>query len=582
VKVQVRYLHLLTYVIVDTYLFKPVNTSGALLGVVVAKIKMKGYHAIASSTSGDLFAWGAVTNRNGTITVIGDGTTTYHEIPKRLAASLFDNKTVADFDVTQYNTVVLTSDGNVYSIGDGTNFLTGVGSSTFQTSYSRNTQLPTVLSSGETVIQVNLGLYTAIAIINTGRALVWGTNINGALGIGNNNPNTVVQTPVALTACSGQASFMFGSSGNTGTVFIAASNNCTTTLTPTPVVTSTSPPTITSTDSPTPIPTIAVTIIDFNDNDTFGEPVIEGSELIYTNYTNGELVVSSTFNSTRKSRRALSTKDGYTFEDQVAFVKFTVDPSTTSGNIVELWMHAGAGKFVQSTLSITPVSHAKTISVTCSASSVATMQTMSRNCSFVKGVAYTLKLNMQYASTWTLKSEIFVTSSSASICVITMPLTGFNAQSFFATPFTYVLSQSPTGTEVKRALVQDEDESMTIKVSQLGVECYKTSGCASVTKAPTAERASGASLNVAMIAGIVAGIIAGILIVILVAIIITAMYIRKRNRLQKVAVYESSILQEKQEEDEPDVEEEEDHVKDPVHAFDEPDTYNMFRSNDEL
>jgi hypothetical protein len=577
VKAQVRYSHHLANVIVDTYLFKPVNTSGALLGVAVVKIKMKGYHAISLSTSGDLFAWGAVTNRNRTITVIGDGTTTYHEIPKRLSASLFDNKTVVDFDVTQYNTAILTNDGSVYSIGDGTNFLTGVGSSTFQTSYIRNTLLPTVLLSGETVVQV-IGLYTAIAITNTGRALVWGGNTAGALGIGNSDPNTVVQTPVALTACSGQANFTFGSSGNTGTVFIAASNNCT--ATPTPFITSTSPPTTTSTDSPTPTPKIAVTIIDFNDNDTFGEPVIEGSELIYTNYTNGELVVSSTFNSTRKSRRALSTKDGYTFEDQVAFVKFTVDPSTTSGNVVELWMHAGTGKFVQSTLSIIPVSHAKTISVTYSASSVATLQTLSKNCSFVKGIAYTLKLNMQYATTWTLKSEIFVTSSSASICVITMPLSGFNAQSFFATPFTYVLSQSPTGTEVKRALVQDEEESMTIKVSQLGVECYKTSGCASVTKAPTADRASGASLNVAMIAGIVAGIIAGILIVILVAIIITAMYIRKRKRLQKVAVYESTILQEKQEEDEPDAEE--DHVKDPVHAFDEPETYSMFRSNDEL
>jgi hypothetical protein len=141
------------------YTFQAVNTTGALSGVVIVKAKVEGYYTIAQSSNGDLYSWGAITDRNGTNTVIGDGTSVYHELPTLLSASLFGNKTVIDFDVSQYNAMVLTNDGTVYSIGDGTYFLTGTGNDTFQPVYSANAQLSSALITGEVVTRVHPPLF---------------------------------------------------------------------------------------------------------------------------------------------------------------------------------------------------------------------------------------------------------------------------------------------------------------------------------------------------------------------------------------------------------------------------------------
>jgi alpha-tubulin suppressor-like RCC1 family protein len=253
---------------VDTSTFQAVNTSDTLFGVTVIKAKMGGYHTMVLSTSGDLYAWGAITDRNGTTNVIGDGTTTFYETPKLLPAILFSNKTVIEFDISQYNTMVLTSDGSVYTIGDGTYYLTGAANDSFQPSYSLNTQLPLFLLSGEVVTQVHQGINTSMVITNMGRALTWGSNQDGALGIGNNDSSAIVQLPTPLVAC-GQISFTLGSSGAS---FVGSITNCTditaiVSSTPTPtgtaptntgtlaptstVSTTTSPTIITPTDTPT-------------------------------------------------------------------------------------------------------------------------------------------------------------------------------------------------------------------------------------------------------------------------------------------------------------------------------------------
>jgi alpha-tubulin suppressor-like RCC1 family protein len=243
--VQVRVQHLFTNYEVDVYIFQAVNTSGVLSGVTIVKAKMDGYLVIALSNTGELFSWGAITDRNGTTTVIGDGTTVYHEVPQQLSSTLFDNKTLLDFDVTQYNTMVLTSDGSVYSIGDGTFYLTGTANDTFQPIYSMNTNLASILLNNETVTQVHQGLLTSMVITNTGRVLIWGSNQDGALGIGNNNYSVVIQTPQSLTSCGGKTNFKLGCSGDVS--FIGSIDNCTAndvpnsnTTTPTPTPTATS------------------------------------------------------------------------------------------------------------------------------------------------------------------------------------------------------------------------------------------------------------------------------------------------------------------------------------------------------
>jgi alpha-tubulin suppressor-like RCC1 family protein len=153
--------------------------------------------------------------------------------------------------------MVLTSDGSVYSIGDGAYFLTGAANDTFQPIYSLNTNLASILLNNETITQVHQGLLTPMVITNTGRVLIWGSNQDGALGIGNNNYSVVVQTPQSLNSCGGQTNFTLGSSGDGS--FIGSINSCTTnvavpssnTTTPTPTPTATS-----IAQSTTVIPTI--------------------------------------------------------------------------------------------------------------------------------------------------------------------------------------------------------------------------------------------------------------------------------------------------------------------------------------
>jgi hypothetical protein len=342
----------------------------------------------------------------------------------------------------------------------------------------------------------------------------------------------------------------------------------TTTSSPTTTVPTTAYPTTTTNPTTTaPTESISIHLLDFN-NATFGDTVIEGSEkidIVTTNTTDG-ISIASTFSATSKSRRSLSTKGGYTFNNTVAFVSFSIDPATTTGNIVELWMYGTSSNYVEVYLSIAPTSFVQQMTVSFSSASSPTPQLQAKSCAFQKGVVYLLRMQL-LQNPWTVKSEL-LSATNAVVCTNSMLVNEFNAASFFSSPFTYVLSQSSSGMTARRDLAGDQ-ETMSIKVNKMGVTCA-TGSCSSVSTSNT-KSSSSSSLNITLIAGIVAAF-GGIVIVVILTVLIIAAIIVKRRRMRKVNIYEPATDSEVEEENHDDEEQDAQNIT----------TYNAFANTVEM
>jgi hypothetical protein len=248
-----------------------------------------------------------------------------------------------------------------------------------------------------------------------------------------------------------------------------------------------------------------------------------------SNSTGGELTVASTFSSSSTARRALSTKGGYDIQDKISFVTFSIDASTTTGNVVELWMYA-SGKYIQSALSIVPGSMATYLTVRYSGGN-AVPQQQPVACAFAKQVSYQLKLSIYKETGWNVKAELTVGSSSlcTALLVATVP------NSFFSEAFTYVISQSGTGTTVQR-VVKAADESISIKVSKMGVECVKGT-CASVAPSNTVQKYSSSGTNTGIVAAAVIAFVGGFVVLSVIIVVILVAVAIKRRRSRKTNVY---------------------------------------------
>jgi hypothetical protein len=268
--------------------------------------------------------------------------------------------------------------------------------------------------------------------------------------------------------------------------------------------------------------------------------VIPGADIFdLSNSTLGTIALASEFNASTKARRALSTKGGYNFQDRVAFVKFSIDPSTTSGNIIELWMYATESKFVQTAISISPDNGAKTISVAHSASNTTTQQPVTSACNFVMNRMYQLKLRMEVATKWTIYGELYY--GSTVLCAVSMTPLQFSPSTFFKSTFTFVLSQSSSGTGLTRTVTAAVAETISVQVSQLGVECVGSSCVTSAAKS-TAKKTDTSTLNIGMISGIAGSVAGALVIVALVTVLIVAMAV-KRKRRKQVQIYEQETDQ---------------------------------------
>ncbi len=143
-------------------------------GTVIKNIAGGGFHALAISTAGLLFAWGL--NDEGQL---GDGTNINHTFPERIVILLKGVGPVTGMAAGCSHTLVLTSSGAVLAWGYNAFGQLGNGTTT-----NSNIAVRSDLLVGLTVKAVSAGCFDSYALTTSGAVLAWGNNDSGELGDG--------------------------------------------------------------------------------------------------------------------------------------------------------------------------------------------------------------------------------------------------------------------------------------------------------------------------------------------------------------------------------------------------------------
>jgi len=130
-------------------------------------------HTVALMTDGSLYSCGL--NSSGQL---GIGNTTNMNTLTLISLPL--GKNIKQVRCGGYHTVVLMTDGSVYSCGLNVNGQLGIGNNTNQTSLAAM-----ILPSDKTVKEIACGGYHTILLMTDGTVYVCGQNTNGQLGTGN-------------------------------------------------------------------------------------------------------------------------------------------------------------------------------------------------------------------------------------------------------------------------------------------------------------------------------------------------------------------------------------------------------------
>ena len=166
-----------------------ITNSGALAGKTVVAVSASGMHSMALDSDGRVYAWGI--NHGG---VFGNGTTSSSRVPVAVDTSgVLAGKKIVAISAGFYHSVALSSDGRVYTWGEGEYGQLGAGA-------TRSSLVPVAVDmtgvlAGKTVKKINASNLTTLVIASDGRAYSWGDNHHGRVGDGTNINRPV---PVAV------------------------------------------------------------------------------------------------------------------------------------------------------------------------------------------------------------------------------------------------------------------------------------------------------------------------------------------------------------------------------------------------
>ncbi|MCL2463460.1 MAG: hypothetical protein FWF28_00085 [Micrococcales bacterium] len=147
----------------------PVQVTGLLAGVKITQVASSGADVVALAEGGTVYAWGS--NINGQL---GDGTTTNSSVPVQVSV-LPAGVTATQIAAGNYFTVVLGSDGAVYSWGRNTTRQLGNGLKVD----SPTPVQPTGLPAGVTVTQIAAGGTNTAVLLSDGSVYIWGGSFVG-------------------------------------------------------------------------------------------------------------------------------------------------------------------------------------------------------------------------------------------------------------------------------------------------------------------------------------------------------------------------------------------------------------------
>jgi alpha-tubulin suppressor-like RCC1 family protein len=163
-------------------------TAGGLSGVSVAGLAGGGFHTLARTSSGAVYAWGF--NGGGQL---GNGGTATATIPVLINGGGLSGVNVTGVAAGRMHSLARTSSGAVYAWGQNDRGEVGNGSTT-------NATTPTLITGGGlstvNVTSIAAGDQHSLAVTSTGALYTWGFNFSGQLGNGN---TTSSSTPVLIT-----------------------------------------------------------------------------------------------------------------------------------------------------------------------------------------------------------------------------------------------------------------------------------------------------------------------------------------------------------------------------------------------
>jgi len=167
-----------------------IYTSGVLSGKTITAVAAGYYHSLALASDGTVYAWGD--NAQGQL---GDNNyPTDSDVPVAVDMSgVLSGKTITAVAAGMYHSLVLASDGTVYSWG-----LNSEGGLGDNSTVRRNAPVAVDTSgvlSGKTITAIAAGMYHSIALASDGNVYTWGDNNYGQLG---NNFTADTDVPVAV------------------------------------------------------------------------------------------------------------------------------------------------------------------------------------------------------------------------------------------------------------------------------------------------------------------------------------------------------------------------------------------------
>lgn len=150
-----------------------------------AYVASDGDTAIAATTDGEVYAWGA--NRDGEL---GDGTRESSLLPIKVI-ELEGVKIIQVAAGTSYSTA-LAEDGSVYTWGYNYEGQLGIGT-------RERSLIPVKVEAlaGEAIVQIDASVNHMVAVTADGRAFSWGRNVFGQLGNGTTS-SSLVPVPVTI------------------------------------------------------------------------------------------------------------------------------------------------------------------------------------------------------------------------------------------------------------------------------------------------------------------------------------------------------------------------------------------------
>jgi hypothetical protein len=273
------------------------------------------------------------------------------------------------------------------------------------------------------------------------------------------------------------------------------------------------------------------------------------------------LVLSSSFSSTSSiTRRALRSTGSYTFQNKVAYVQASIDPSTTSGNVIELWMYDNLANFMYASMSISP-SGATTIGLIWNATDFdGSALTTTTPCAFKFATWYQYNLELQVPTssanpTWILQGTLTEMRSGTTVCLVSYVAPyNFDGSAYVENTFKLIISQSANNVNMansgsvstsRRTSISTArtttamTDTMKVYLDQAGVTCA-ASACSSppVYQAPTPTPAPGTPVSSnSIVIGSFVGV--GVLLVVVLVLVAAIIVIARKNYKRKAYIYDS-------------------------------------------